>query len=110
MRVFKILSLNFNTGLDGYVTHAQISHLRISRTIDKQTLAICKQTRATAKPQLFINKPRALNSVNLDYFFTLITYGTDLITPFENSVLVSAYTALSSAFETSASLTCTFLS
>ena len=58
----------------------------------------------------FAHKLRALNSVNSDYFFTLITYGTDLITPLENSVLVSAYTASSSAFETFASLTCTSLS
>ena len=65
---------------------------------------------AASKLALLINKPRAPNSINLDYFFTLITYGTDLITPLENSVLVSAYTASSSAFETSASLTCASLS
>lgn len=58
----------------------------------------------------FAHKLRALNSLNLDYFFALITYGTDLITPLENSVLVSAYTASSSAFETSASFTCMSLS
>ena len=73
--------------------------------------AVLRATCTTAsKLALFAHKPRALNSVNLDYFFTLITYGTDLITPLENSVLVSAYTASSSAFETSASLTCASLS
>ena len=73
--------------------------------------AILRATCTTAsKLALLAHKPRAPNSVNLDYFFALITYGTDLITPLENSVLVSAYTASSSAFGTSVSLTCTSLS
>lgn len=44
MRVFKILSLNFSTGLDGYVAHAQIATCEFPATIDKQTLAVRAQT------------------------------------------------------------------
>jgi len=104
-----------NLELAGYNQY-KISPLEIlkRRNFVKFQLARVAVLRATcttaSKLALLIHKPRALNSVNLDYFFTLITYGTDLITPLENSVLVSAYTASSSAFETSASLTCTSLS
>lgn len=104
-----------NLELPGYNQY-KIPPLEIlkRRNFVKFQLARAAMLRATcttaSKLALFVHKPRALNSVNLDYFFVLITYGTDLITPLEKSVLVSAYTASSSAFKTSASLTCTSLS
>ena len=103
-----------NLELSGYNQY-KIPPLEIleRRNFVKFRLARAAALRATcttaSKLALLIYKPRAINSVNLDYFFTLITYGTDLITPLEKSVLVSAYTASSSAFETSASLTCASL-
>lgn len=102
--------------LKGLILKIKIPPLKIlkQRNFMKFRLARAAVLRATcttaSKLALLIHKPRALNSSNLDYFFTLITYGTDLITPLEKSVLVSAYTASSSAFEMSASLTCTSLS
>ncbi len=96
--------------LKGLILKIEIPPLEIlkRRNFVKFQLAQAACTTAS-KLALSAHKPRAINSVNLDYFFTLITYGTDLITPLENSVLVSAYTASSSVFETSASLTCASL-
>ena len=98
-----------NLELPGYNQY-KIPPLEILRRWNFVKFQLAQAACTTAsKLALLTHKPRALNSSNLDYFFTLITYGTDLITPLEKSVLVSEYTASSSAFETSASLTCASL-